>query len=572
MSRRSKHMSPMEGGALIPPQVVAVEQGHQEMLAQSHIKVDSRYFAIDPNLDFESSTILAEDRVYVSDQTPSATQPITFTIQPQFNVFRSLAESRFVFTVQATITTQTPLVLIPKPYWSQLFVRDFTANINNVAVNDQHSRTASYAGFVKILLTQGNLKTACINSTVSSSVILANTLTQSSIISWAGDDTRALQEGIINVDAYNGEDYLLGYNNVLMALTSGLSDNFGSSAPLISAYGPPPIAPSYNQTLELTYRPQDGVFRQPKLLPPGVNLNYIFNLNTLGTWCNGYVNQVATGFASWSLNPDFNLATFNVLKAQYYERQYTPTQTCLRAYQSLIMRQPLYYSCMTSNTLLYPVQQTSQSVQLTNIFSGRLPNVVVVALLNLNPKGISFSPGNGNIYPLGTYSPLPTFTDQEVYNPVNGNSVASTGDCISSAQMTVNGRTYPHLWSSNMQPLSAQDISQWYEQYRQCSLVVSSITGRGCEGNNSNYDTKYKFDNPILTKAEFQSCATFLCFNIRRSGTIMNSSGDKEVGGIDLLVNINGQFHPNAQLLVCGINTDSLMTITDGGSTTSFVF
>jgi hypothetical protein len=52
----------------------------------------------------------------------------------------------------------------------------------------------------------------------------------------------------------------------------------------------------------------------------------------------------------------------------------------------------------------------------------------------------------------------------------------------------------------------------------------------------------------------------------------MNDSGDKEVGSVDMLVNINGTNHPNAQLLVAGINTDSLMTITDGGSTTSFVY
>ena len=45
-----------------------------------------------------------------------------------------------------------------------------------------------------------------------------------------------------------------------------------------------------------------------------------------------------------------------------------------------------------------------------------------------------------------------------------------------------------------------------------------------------------------------------------------------EVGGIDLLVNINGTLHPSAQLLISGVNTDSLMSITDGGSTTSFVF
>ena len=572
MSRRSKHSSPMEGGSLIPPQVVAVEEGHQEMLKQSHIKVDSRYFAIDPNLDFESSTILCEDRVYVSDQVPSATQPITFTIQPQFNVFRSLAESRFVFTVQAVIPVGQPnLVLVPKPYWSQLFVRDFTANINNVAVNDQHSRTASYAGFIKILLTQGNLKAVSLNYTANIIAGATTTSTEAWIYSWAGDDTRALQEGILNVDAFNGEDYMLSYNNLVMALSTGVGNSFGATRLLAS--NPYSFAsPVVNCTLELTYRPQDGIFRQPKLLPPGVNLNYIFNVNSIGTWCNGYskVQPNATALY-YGLNPDTVGVSFSVLKAQYYERQYTCTQTCLKAYQSLIMRQPLYYSCMTSNTLLYPVAQGVQSVQLTNVFSGRLPNVVVIALLNQSPKGFATANGAGNIYPIGTYSPQPTATDDLVWNPLTSTNVSSTGDCIQSAQMTVNGRTYPHLWTSNMQPFSPQDISNWYEQYRQCSLMVA-LSGRGDDQSNSNLDTKYRFDNPILSKAEFQSQATFLCYNIRRSGTVMNCSGDKEVGGIDLLVNINGTLHPSAQLLIVGLNTDSLMSITDGGSTTSFVF
>ena len=576
MSRRSKHSSPMEGGSLIPPQVVAVEEGHQEMLKQSHIKVDSRYFAIDPNLDFESSTILCEDRVYVSDQVPSATQPITFTIQPQFNVFRSLAESRFVFTVQAVIPAVGVLpfgiALIPKPYWSQLFVRDFTANINNVAVNDQHSRTASYAGFIKILLTQGNLKPASLCYTANSTVVATNTLNEASIVGFSGDDTRAFQEGIIDIDCYGGEDYMYGYNNVLMALAGGTAQTFGRNR-FVNGFTYGSNIGITNVSLELTYRPQDGIFRQPKLLPPGVNLNYIFNLNTLGTWCNGYFNLLPTAInpTQWSGNPDGYGVTFTVSKAQYYERQYTCTQTCLKAYQSLIMRQPLYYSCMTSNTLLYPVAQGVQSVQLTNVFSGRLPNVVVVALLNQNQKALSANPGGGNIYTLGTYSPLPTLTDAYVWNPLTSANVTSTGDCIQSAQMTVNGRTYPHLWTSNMQPFSPQDISNWYEQYRQCSLMVA-LSGRGDDQSNSNLDTKYRFDNPILSKAEFQSQATFLCYNIRRSGTVMNCSGDKEVGGIDLLVNINGSLHPSAQLLIVGLNTDSLMSITDGGSTTSFVF
>jgi hypothetical protein len=322
----------------------------------------------------------------------------------------------------------------------------------------------------------------------------------------------------------------------------------------------------------LTYRPQDGLFLQPKLLPPGVNLNFIFSTTSIGTWANGYIpgllNLIVGGVPTLgtSINPD-NVATYNILKAQYYERQYTCTQTALKAYQGLIMRQPLYFSCMTGNTLLYPVTPTAQSVQLTNVFSGRLPNIVVVALLNQAPSNPVWSTGvGGNSYLLKTYSPLPTLMDTIITNVLN-----SPGDCIQSIQLTVNGRTYPHLWSSNMQPYSTADVSQWYEQYRQCALI-SKLNGRSDGASNTNFDVKYKYDNPILTKAEFQSQATFCCFNIRRSGTVMNDSGDKEVGGIDMLVNINGTAHPGAQLLVAGINTDSLATITDGGSTTSFVF
>lgn len=574
MSRHSRRN--MEGGAqtnLINPQMVAVEEGHQEMLKQSHIKVDGRYFAIDPNLDFESSTILCEDRVYVADQVPSATQPITFTIQPQFNVFRSLSESRFVFTVQAVLPAlPNNIILIPKPYWSQLFVRDFTANINNVAVNDQHSRTASYAGFIKIIMTQGNIKTVSLNYNVVATVGATNTVTEALVSSWAGDDTRTLQEGIINIDAFNGEDYMLGYNNIVMSLSSGVGGVLGATRILANFPFANPNDIGQVATIELTYRPQDGIFRQPKLLPPGVNLNYIFNLNTIGTWANGYYKTVLNATpVSYSINPDGVGVTFNVLKAQYYERQYTCTQTALKAYQSLIMRQPLYFTCLTGNTLLYPITQTQQSIQLTNVFSGRLPNVVVVALLNQNPKAYSVSAGGGNVYPFGTYSPQPPLQENTIYNPLTGATGASTGDCIQSIQMTVNSRVYPHLWSSNMQPFRPQDLSQWYEQYRQCSLITA-LNGRTNGESNSNYDTTYKYDNPILTKAEFASQCTFCCFNIRRSGTVFDKSGDKEVGGLDLLVNINGSLHPNAQLLISCLNTDSLMSITDGGSTTSFVF
>jgi hypothetical protein len=554
----------MEGGALIPPQVVAVEEGHLEMLKQSHIKVDSRYFSIDPNLDFESSTILCEDRVYVSDQTPSATAPITFTIQPQFNVFRSLSESRFVFTVKAVIPTEISggVVLLPKPYWSQLFVRDFTININNVACNDQHSRTAMYAGFMKILLTQGDLKTATFQTIASSAPAGLGTSLAVAYYTWAGEDTRALQEGIINVDCFQGQDTIQSYNNILMSMIGGPGGAFGSAAYHGFAY-----TTGFNVAIELTYRPQDGIFLQPKLLPPGVNLNYIFNANTLGTWCNGYYKITPNAFGTgYSLNPDGAGITYTILKAQYYERQYTATQTAIRAYQSLIMRQPLYYSCMTSNTLLYPVAAGTQSVQLTNVFSGRLPNIIVVALLNQSPAYNAQTATSGNINLLTTYSPLPTA--QLAYS---FGFVPTTYDCISNVQLTVNGRTYPHLWTSNMAPTSTADLSQWYEQYRQCALITA-LNGRDTDQPNTNFDVKYKYDNPILTKAEFSTQATFCCFNIRRNGTVLNCSGDKEVGGIDLLVNINGTAHPQAQLLVVGLSTDSLATITDGGATTSFVF
>jgi hypothetical protein len=549
----------MSGGSLIPPQTVAVEQGHLEMLSQSHIKVDSRYFAIDPNLDFESSTILCEDRVYVSDQTPSATAPITFTIQPQFNVFRSLSESRFVFTVQAVASVGTPaLQVIPKPYWSQLFVRDFTCNINNVACNDQHSRVAPYAGFIKILLTQGNLKTTQFS-------LATNTLNTAAVMNaFAGDDTRSLQEGIVNIDTWNGPDWLFGYNNVVMNLVSvAFTAVMGNANYISPAYSVAGLVFTTFTPIELTYRPQDGIFTQPKLLPPGVNLNYVFNTNTIGTWANGY--NTATSVIGSSIGLDPAGWTYNVTKAQYYERQYTITQTGLKAYQSLIMRQPLYYSCMTSNTLLYPVGATAPSIQLTNVFSGRLPNIVVVALLNQTPNPFSPPAVTGNVYPLMTYSPQPAA------GQINAPAGALPADCINSVQLTVNGRTYPHLWTSNMQPFLTQDISIWYEQYRQCALI-SALNGRETDQPNTNFDVKYKYDNPILTKAEFASSCTFLCFNIRRNGTVLNCSGDKEVGGIDLLVNINGTSHPNAQLLVVGLSTDSLATITDGGATTSFVF
>lgn len=306
------------------------------------------------------------------------------------------------------------------------------------------------------------------------------------------------------------------------------------------------------------------------------------NLSTIGTWASGYVQTGVVVDASASMpffgvNPDSLTvaSTYTISRAYYYERQYTITQTGLKAYQSLIMRQPLYYTCLTSNTLLFPVSASQQSVQLTNVFSGRLPNIVVVALLNQSANQLATvnqaSPlpagAVGNSHQFLTYSPLPG--RDRSYTSANGN--LTSADCISSCVLTVNGRVYPHLWSSNMLPRSNRDLSQWYEQYRQCALI-SRVDGRGDGGSNNNLDLAYKYDCPLLSFGEFKANFTLLCFNIRRNGTLVNRSGDKEVGGLDILVNINGTSHPNAQLMVVGLNTDSLMTITDGGSTTSFVF
>jgi len=581
--RHSKHE--MDGGALIPPQVVAVEEGRQEMLKQSHIMVDSRYFAIDPNLNFEASTILCEDRVYTSDQTPDPTQPITFTIQPQFNVFRSLSESRFVFLLSA-VAPADPLysayiVLVPKAYWSALFINNLTVNINNVACNDQHSRTTQYASFIKTILTHGNVKAMSISTTEIVTGESPYNL-EISLLSSGGEDCRTYSEGIMNTDGWRGLDYPTALQNVVMQLLPGYLGSFSGDGSFIKYASSGGIdgggnIPLQKVNIELVYRPKDGIFTQPKLLPPGVNLNYVLNLNTLGVWCNGYTQQTTPYSAGNTLyhsaNPDNIGWSYTIVRAQYYERQYTSTQTALKAYQSLIMRQPLYYSCLTSNTLLFPVASTQTAVQLTNVFSGRLPNIVVVGLLNQSSYTVSAPPNSfagmiGNINQLSTYSPLPPY-DRTING--TGATVVQPADCINSTILTVNGRVYPHLWTSNMLPRSNQDLSQWYEQYRQCSLI-SKLNGRGTGASNTNLDVKYVFDNPLLSFEEFKANFTFLCYNIRRNGTIVNDSGDKEVGGIDVLVNINGSSHPNAQLLVVGLNTDSLMTITDGGSTTSFVF
>jgi hypothetical protein len=193
---------------------------------------------------------------------------------------------------------------------------------------------------------------------------------------------------------------------------------------------------------------------------------------------------------------------------------------------------------------------------------------VVVALLNQSPNTTpigAVAGVSGNVSQLLSYSPLPG--RDRSYDTANP-PVRLSADCLNSVILTVNGRVYPHLWTSNMQSLSNQDLSQWYEQYRQCSLMAKG-NGRDEVGNLS---LDYKMDNTLLSFGEFKANLTLCCFNIRRNGTVISRSGDKEVGGIDMLVNINGTNHPSAQLMVVGVNTDSLLTLTDGGSTSSFVF
>jgi hypothetical protein len=301
-------------------------------------------------------------------------------------------------------------------------------------------------------------------------------------------------------------------------------------------------------------------------------------IQPVSKWLNGWNAYFSGGFSQAQATTQGAAAgapgslawitSVTILSAIYYERQYTLTQTALRAYQSLIMRQPLYFSCLTSNTLLFPV--TSNSVQLTNLFAGRLPNIIVVGLLNQTPSNPTL-----NSQSLLCYSPVPGITESPLYSTSTTlGRVVPTVACISTVTLTVNGRRYPNLWQGAQTAGSSNNVQQWYEQYKQCSLI-SRLAGRSDGATNTNYDTKYKFDTPLLSLSEFKSCFNLLCFNIRRNGTIVNCSGDKEVGGVEVLLtlsSVGGAVPPNAQLMLCGLNTDSICSITDGGSSTSFVY
>jgi hypothetical protein len=593
MSRKSNNMT---GEGLVSPMVVSAEFGNQEMLKQSHIKVDDRIFAVDPNLDFDSSIIMAQDRAYSCDNIQDITQPLTWTIQPQYNVFRSLSESRFVFRLQLQLLalpggTFDNLHYSLKPYFSALFVNDIVINVNNVNCADQHSRTAQYSHFIKTILLQANLKP--VNSNVTWQ-LRNNTVNfcQIAIQSFSSDDHRTLSEGIVNIDGCTGLDSLSGSHNVSMFMQNGLLNQIGvqgaSNGVIINPlYGTGIVNMTYNSTnaaFEITYIPRDGIFNQPKFMPPGINLNYVLTMQPFSKWLNGWDAHVSGGFLQAQAITQGGLTALvpeatgpgsflyvegvTILSATYYERQYSITQTALRAYQALIVRQPLYYSCMTSNTLLFPVN--SLNVQLTNLFAGRIPNIITVCLLNQSQSNSTL-----NVNQLLTYAPSPGITESPLYQTnTTAPRVLPTVACIGSVNLTVNGRRYPNLWTANQVANSTANVQQWYEQYKQCSLI-SRASGRGDNASNSNLDLTYKFDSPILTLSEFKSVFNVLCFNIRRNGTVMNCSGDREVGGVDMILQISsdtGLVPPNAQLMLCGINTDSICSITDGGSSCSFVF
>ena len=591
--RRSKMQAAesMEGGALVAPQMIAAEAGMMEALKQSHIKVDDRAFPIDPNLDFDSSVILCEDRAYNADSIADITQPLTYTIQPQYNVFRSFSESRFVFRLQLQLVPGLPSAATNdaygaslKPYFSALFINDITININNVACNDQHSRTAQYAHFVKTVLLQANLKPVVASVRYASYNVSGSTNRLIDVLnSCSSEDHRTYSEGIIAIDGNIGMDGWNATHNTALWCQNGILQQIGMNGGgsycwwNTGVFGYAPMFfTSTNASFEITYIPKDGIWQQPKFLPPGINLNFVMQIQPVAKWVNGW-NAIISGTdpqgpaITGNLTPG-TLTTFvsgvTILSAIYYERQYTLTQTALRAYQSLIMRQPLYYSCLTSNTLLFPV--TSNSVQLTNLFAGRLPNIIVVGLLNQTPSNPTL-----NSQSLLTYAPCPGMTENPLYaSSVLSGRVVPTVACISTVTLTVNGRRYPNLWQGAQTAGTSNNVQQWYEQYKQCSLI-SRLAGRSDGATNTNYDTRYKFDTPLLTLSEFKSCFNLLCFNIRRNGTIVNCSGDKEVGGVEVLLTIDsvgGLVPPNAQLMLCGLNTDSICSITDGGSSTSFVY
>jgi len=571
----------MAGGSdnLEPPQMVAVTAGHQEQLKQSHIMVNSNYFPIDPNQSFDSSSILVEDRVYLCDTTPLATQPISWSINPQFNIFKSLSESRFVFQVSLSgqqVSTGgiggvgVEWIYYPKAFFSSLFVQDFTYNLNNVNCSDVHSSTCQYSHFVKTILFDANLRSP--TATVVSVTNLVNLVGVSPIpylrYGLGCDDARTIPEGIISTDWING---ICSGNSTHGAFLTSVDGTFNNQN-----------FTNNGSAIEITYRPRDGIFLTPKLICPGVVENIIMRLNDVNNifQCSNssiyrtgspatvppYTGNPGVSFYNWIdqvLTPG---VTMNILSAKYFQRQYTPTQSCLRSYQSLISMQPVYIPVVTANSFLVSVPANQTSVSLQNVLAGRIPNTVVIALLNQNPS-VSSPINNlstGPNHQFKTYSPLPGL-DTPFINK----------QCLQTVRLQVNGRVYPHLYSINCAQGSTQDTSQLYEMYKQACLV-RDLHGRNDGSSNINMNQQYKMDNPILSFGEFRANLTYFVYNIRRNNTLENASGDKEVGSIDLVASIDTtSLNPlvgNSQLLVVGISSDSLASFSDGGSTTSFVY
>jgi hypothetical protein len=584
----------MEGGstsALVAPVEEAMEMANPTALRQSHMKVNSNIFPLDPNLDFDCSQIDVSDRFYNSD---SITQdaPLSWQIQPSFNVFRNLALSRFIFRVQLNLlyapssANFNNIRIALKPFFSYLFIQNETYNINNVNCADQAPRTSCWANWIKCLLIQSNLQPADVNvgqlyTAGTPAPGLVPCVISGVLSSICAEDSRTYTEGIVHIDGVTGIDSYTAAHTHLMFAKNGFFNQIGmgiNGNQFFTAVDPTTFFgyTSYNASFEIVYRPMSGVFLNPHYLPPGVNLNFILTVAPFTQWLNGYscagasdtpqarfqalIQQSSTAGSGQPKASNY-VSSITILSAVFVAREVTVTQTALKSYQQLILRSPCYFNCVTSNTLLYDVNSTQ--IQLTNLFSGRLGNIVTVCLLSGVP-----SSGTGNLQPLLTHSPLPGITESA------GVTGAASNICLNQVTLIVNGRRYSSLWSSPMTMGSSSGIAQWYEQYKLAALV-SKQANRGNSDSNSSIELQYKMDNPLLSLSEFQSVATVCCINIRRNGTIFQS-GDREVGSVEMLVTLDangsGAIPAGTKLLVQSLNTDSILSISDGGASSSFIF
>jgi hypothetical protein len=560
---RREAMDEMSGqGSLVSPASVAVEAGHQDALKNSHIKINDAYYGIDPNMDFDSSTILKQRRVYNCDLIPSSyLQPLTWTIQPQYNVFRSLSESQFVFNVSLTGTATSNATVLytyaPKVMAGHLMVQDSIYNINNVNCADMHPNTAQYSSFVKSILMEANTKSPNVGVVALTNFFTSNATANKPVLAFglSGDDSRTLTEFLMNTDYIRGLG--LGFTTQGQILISADGTVSGSAF-------------STGSSIEITYRPRDGIWNTPKMLPPGVNLNFTLRLNDIVNWIGYYTTTNLTGASDTLFTTDFDLPStvgLTINSARFHCIEYTPTQSALKAYQSLIAMQPVYIPVVTSQSLLFPLTAGQTSVQLSSLLAGRSPNIVVVGLLLQSPPSITSNVASGISHQFKTYSPVKT-VDVATANYA----------CLSQVKLVVNGRVYPNLYNVQCANRSTEFLTVLYEQYKECCLI-KDVNGRNADQSNPTFNPQYKYDNPLLSFGEFRSNFTFFCFNIRRNGTLMQNSGDKEVSSIDLTANIvndslyeSAAVNGSAKLLVASIQTDSVISVSDGGSTTSMVF